>query len=95
MKESKIEKQIVDHAKSLGWHVLKFVSPSKRGVPDRIFFKSGIVLFMEIKKEGEPPRRQQIKRLKELNDQNIPAFVVDDIDQGKKIINQYEKTIEL
>ena len=50
MLEKDLEKKIITKAKQLGFLSYKFVSPSNRGVPDRIFIsKTGKVFFIEFK----------------------------------------------
>lgn len=49
MSEKTIERAAVAYAKKHNIYTRKFVSPSQRGVPDRIFFYKGHVLFVEFK----------------------------------------------
>ena len=49
IRERDIEKKACDLAKAAGWLVFKFVSPSQRGVPDRIFIRQGRIVFIEFK----------------------------------------------
>jgi hypothetical protein len=63
MLEKDLEKKIVNKAKQLGFLSYKFVSPSQRGVPDRIFIsKNGKVFFIEFKS----PKRKITPVQKEL-----------------------------
>lgn len=64
--ERDLEAEIVAAAIRLGWLCWKFVSPGLRGVPDRFFLRDGRVLFVEIKKSGEKPTRQQEIRGEEI-----------------------------
>jgi hypothetical protein len=51
--ESEIEQKMKDAVKEHGGLFIKFVSPSTRGVPDRIVITpSGRIYFVELKKEG-------------------------------------------
>lgn len=53
MIESEIEQKMKDAIEARGGLFIKFVSPSKRGVPDRIVITpNGRVYFVELKKEG-------------------------------------------
>ena len=50
MKESQIERRLVEGVKRLGGMCLKFVSPGTLGVPDRIIITAkGRVIFVELK----------------------------------------------
>ena len=52
MKESQIERRLVEGVKRLGGMCLKFVSPGTLGVPDRIIITAkGRVIFVELKTE--------------------------------------------
>ncbi len=91
MLESKIEKDVCDYAKSKGWLVYKFVSPSNRGVPDRIFMRHGKMFFIEFKATGKHPTKLQEKKARDIQKQLFGVYVVDDIDIGKKIIDLKSK----
>ena len=50
MLESKIEKALVERVKTLGGTCEKFVSPGRRGVPDRLVtLIGGRIIFVELK----------------------------------------------
>lgn len=84
VRESVVEKEIRRYAEATGWWVAKFVSPSKRGVPDRLFIKRGIVLFMEIKRPGEEPTQQQHLRMKEMRRYGAIVVWVDSFEKAKE-----------
>ena len=61
MKESTIENYLVRRCKELGVLCYKFVSPSHRGVPDRVLiFPKGLVTFIELKAPGKSPTALQL-----------------------------------
>lgn len=62
-RESGLEKDVREYAEATGWWQAKFTSPGKKGVPDRLFIRSGVVLFMELKAEGKRPDILQLKRM--------------------------------
>jgi Holliday junction resolvase len=84
VRESKVEKEITKYAKATGWWQAKFVSPSKRGVPDRVFIKNGIVLWLEIKRPGEVPTAQQALRMTEMKKYGAIVAWVDSFDEAKE-----------
>lgn len=54
MRESVIEKALVERVKALGGMCEKFTSPSRRGVPDRLVtLPGGRVVFVELKAPGK------------------------------------------
>lgn len=77
MLEKEIEKKGNDYAESKGWLQFKFVSPSHRSVPDRIYFRDGRTMLVEWKKNGEEPTKLQAKTIKEIQAQGIEVHVVD------------------
>lgn len=83
-RESKVEKDIREYAMATGWWVAKFVSPAKSGVPDRVFIRSGIVLWMEIKRPGEEPTAQQYKRMKDMKKYGAITTWVDNFAAAKE-----------
>lgn len=67
MKESTIESYLVRRCKELGVLCYKFVSPSHRGVPDRVLiFPHGLVTFVELKAPGKLPTALQLAVLKQM-----------------------------
>lgn len=67
MKESTIESYLVRRCKDLGVLCFKFVSPSHRGVPDRLLiFPHGLVAFVELKAPGRSPTALQITVIKQM-----------------------------
>lgn len=88
MRESKIEKDVRLYAESLGWYVLKFVSPGKRGVPDRLFLRSkSKPVFVEFKATDKVGRKQQKRRQEELMLTGCLVFECDSIERGKNIFD--------
>lgn len=87
LSESYIEKSVCDHAKRKGWLVFKFQSPAQRGVPDRVFLKNGIILFVEFKATGKRPTKQQLFTHERFAEQGFSVFVIDDIETGKVLFN--------
>lgn len=75
--ERDVEGEITKWAKANGWLVRKFVSPGLRGVSDRFFLKAGRHVFLEIKRWGERPRPQQLKRMREIREHGGEAYWVD------------------
>lgn len=85
MLESTIEKKVSEYAKSKGWLSYKFTSPSNRGVPDRIYMKNGICLFIEFKAPKKKPTKLQEKVIERIKAEDFLVYVIDSIDEGKNI----------
>lgn len=89
MKESEIESRCMLYANTKGVTQYKFVSPNTRGVPDRILFYKGRTLFIEFKKRGEEPTRQQELQIRKLRAAGMVVEVVDNIVEGEGIIDSF------
>lgn len=77
MKESSLEKKLVDGARKRGFWALKFVSPGNDGVPDRIVVGFGMTFFVELKTERRvisEVQRSQIRRLRKCGQEVFVLF---------------------
>ena len=83
-RESKVEKQIREYAQATGWWVAKFTSPGLAGVPDRIFIRAGLVLFMEVKRRTTKPTKQQALRMKEMKEHGAIVTWVSSFEEAKE-----------
>ncbi|WP_291968672.1 VRR-NUC domain-containing protein [Candidatus Symbiopectobacterium sp.] len=74
IRESTIEKHLVAEVKKAGGIAYKFVSPGRRGVPDRlVLLPDGKVLFVECKAPGQKARTAQQR---EHNQLRVLGFTV-------------------
>lgn len=90
MRESYIESKVCEYARKKGWLTRKYTSPGHAGVPDRIFFNwDGRILFIEFKAPGEKPRPLQEREHARLRERGFLVFVVDDIDEGKRLVDNH------
>lgn len=83
MKESDIEKYLVQGVKAIGGRAYKFVSPGNSGVPDRlVVLPGGRIEFVELKTEiGRLSKlqRHQIKQLNALGCATYTLYGMDDV----------------
>ena len=71
----------------------KFTVPGLRGVPDRIaLYKGGRVVFLELKRAGEKPRKLQKYIIRRMRAFGFTVLVCDNTDEA---IAQLEAYIEL
>lgn len=84
--EANIEGDAVKFAKANGWWVTKFVSPGKRGVPDRVFIRDGRVIFIEFKRTGEGLRVQQGKVAREMREHGAEVHMVDNLSDAYELL---------
>jgi hypothetical protein len=86
MRESSIETALVTYAKKHDIYTKKFVSPSNRGVPDRVFIYGGRVLFLELKAPKKKPTPLQMRNMEELLDSGAMVGWTDDREIGKDVL---------
>jgi hypothetical protein len=88
MLEKQIEKAVCDYAKDKGLLAYKFTSPNRAAVPDRLFVHPmGHVFFIEFKATGKKPTPAQEREHSRLRGHNSQVFVIDDINEGKFVID--------
>lgn len=91
--EKDIEKYLTRQIKLIGGLCYKFTSPGVRGVPDRIVLHRGNVFFVEVKRPGGKPRKDQLKIIEKFNNQLIPVFVIDTKEKVDTLIYAMKKGI--
>lgn len=92
MLEKNIETNICTYAKKYGLFQVKFTSPSRIGLPDRMFIsKDGEVFFIEFKAKGKKPTKLQEYTINKLRSYKVYCYVVDNIEYGRSIIDNYVK----
>jgi len=75
MRESLIELYLNRKVKLLGGLSFKWVSPGRRGVPDRIVLLHGEVWFIEVKAEGGSLSALQAYTLNQLKEAGANVYV--------------------
>lgn len=84
--ESGIEGAIREYGRRRGWMVLKFVCPGQTGVPDRLFIRDGVHVFIEVKKAGEAPTIKQLLKHEEMRAHRAVVHWVDNLEDAKRIL---------
>ena len=88
MLERDIERRVCEYARFRDLLVYKFTSPARAAVPDRVFIlPNGRVFFIEFKRPGAKPTPAQAREHERLLKQNVPVFVIDDVNMGKTLID--------
>ena len=89
MREKTVESKLSSAVKARGGLAVKFTSPGFNGMPDRlVMFPGGKIGFVEVKAPGETPRPLQRSRLKLLRRLGFKVFVLDNISDIPKIIEE-------
>lgn len=60
VREKNIESYLLAQCRKHGFLCLKFTSPGRAGVPDRLLVTPAATVFVEVKRPGETPRKQQV-----------------------------------
>ena len=88
MLEKQIESKVCEYARSKGVLAYKFTSPARAAVPDRLFIApDGRVWFCEFKRAGAKPTAAQDREHTRLRQQNVNVFVIDNLDEGKSMVD--------
>ena len=88
--EKDIEAKVKAYARDQGMLTYKFTSPARAAVPDDMFIcTTGKVMFIEFKRKGKVPTPAQLREHERLRGHRIAVYVVDDVEEGKKIIDSY------
>ena len=88
--ERDVERYLIKECEGRGWLCWKFVSPGRRGVPDRIVIRPGSAAFVEVKRKGGRISPLQIRRIEELIRLLMPARVVETKGEIDEMIREWE-----
>lgn len=87
MKESKIQKEIIDELEKNGYFVIKVIRANKRGIPDLIICSpNGNFYAIETKRKGKCGNTSPLQdyQMKMINEIGGIAFVADSLDTIKE-----------
>lgn len=91
MREREIEQKLRREVEKRGGRCFKFLS-SVSGVPDRILLlPGGLVIFVELKKEGEKPRKLQEVQMRKIRELGFRVRVVDSEQEIQKLMREIEE----
>lgn len=98
MLEKEIEAKGTEHARKVGVLHLKFTSPARAAVPDRLLLApvpeflrpliAQYVRFVEYKRTGEKPTGPQMREHARLRAMGFQVDVVDDVSNAKRVIEE-------
>lgn len=87
MKESQIERHLVDGVKRLGGLCYKFASPGTLGVPDRVIITAtGRIIFVELKTETGRLAKIQRYTIGEMQKRGADVRVVKGLEEVKQLL---------
>lgn len=79
IRENPIERYLLAQCRARAFLCLKFTSPSRGGIPDRVVVTSGAhgTVFVEVKRPGESPDPRQHATHAKMRRYGAQVFVVD------------------
>lgn len=87
MKESQIERNLVDRIKTRGGLCYKFVSPANPGVPDRVIIvPDGRTVFVELKTESGSLSKIQERQISEMRKRGADVRVCKGLESVKDLV---------
>lgn len=91
MIERKVEEYLKKEFEKLNGKVLKLISSSMNGFPDRtILLPGGRIFFVELKAPGKKPRKLQNFIHKMLTDLGFKVYVIDTKEKVLELKREYE-----
>lgn len=88
MLEKQIEARVCEYARTKSVLAYKFTSPARAAVPDRLFIApDGRMWFCEFKREGQKATVAQEREHSKLRQQKVNVFVIDNVNEGKAMID--------
>lgn len=87
MRESTIEKACSNWAKNNGWLVYKFSSPNQKGVPDRLFIKGGVTVYVEFKAPSKQPTKYQLHTINKMRLHGAVVHVIDNLEDFTNVMS--------
>ena len=90
MRERDVEQKLRSEVEKRGGRCFKFLS-SVSGVPDRLLLlPGGLVVFVELKKEGEKPRKLQEVQMRKIRELGFRVRVVDSEQGIQELMREIE-----
>ncbi|PIT38720.1 VRR-NUC domain-containing protein [Snodgrassella alvi] len=85
MRESVIEKALVEAVKAAGGYCRKVQFIGHRGAPDRLIMLPGRLIWVELKAPGERAKPHQVREHQRLSEAGQTVLVIDDLNKIKEI----------
>lgn len=86
MRESKIERHLVDLVKAAGGQIRKLRWVGRRGAPDRLVLLPGKAIFVELKNPKGEPRPEQLREIERLRHAGLDVRVVNSFQQAAEVL---------
>jgi hypothetical protein len=85
-KERDLQSDIINHAHIRGWFCQKVQFVGRRGCQDVVAIRGGRTVWIEVKKPGKVPTKQQALVAREMKDKGAEVYAVDNLIDAKAIL---------
>lgn len=89
MLEYKIEKDSVKAAENAGWSSYKLLSQLNKGLPDRLFIKNGVTVYIEYKQPGKKPTKLQSIIHRKFAEHGVTVHVCTSVSETMEALNAH------
>lgn len=89
MRESVIERYLVEQVEAAKGIARKLQWICRRGAPDRVVILNGHTLFVEVKAPGKAAEAHQLREHERLREAGATVFVIDSFEEVDRIVGEY------
>lgn len=86
VKESDLQADIIEHAHIRGWFCQKVQFVGRRGCQDVVAIRGGRTVWIEVKRPGKEPTKQQARVAREMKEKGAEVYAVDNLIDAKVIL---------
>ena len=86
VKESDLQADIIEHAHIRGWFCQKVQFVGRRGCQDVVAIRGGRTVWIEVKRPGKEPTKQQALVAREMKEKGAEVYAVDNLIDAKVIL---------
>lgn len=91
MKESEIQKKIIEYLNEIGAYTIKTITTNRNGCPDVICCLNGLFIALEVKTDKGIVSKLQEHHIKQIKNSGGVAEVVRSVDDVKRILNSLDE----
>lgn len=91
MCEHKVERYLLEQCRLAGMLCMKFVSPGRAGVPDRIVVTPVGTVFVELKRPGGTAERRQLETHTKMRRYGAEVHLIDSPAQVDRFVADYRR----
>jgi Holliday junction resolvase len=89
MRESQIQKKIIEYLNEIGAYTIKTISTNRNGCPDVICCLNGLFIALEVKAENGRLSKLQEYHQEQIKNSGGVAAVVKSVDEVKEILEKF------